>query len=797
MKKIITKEELELVNKYFNAANYLSVAQLYLLDNPLLERPLELHDIKHKLVGHWGTVPGQNFIWAHLNRMIVKYDLDMIYLSGPGHGGNSQIANTYLEGSYTEVYPNITMDKPGLKKLFKQFSFPGGVPSHDAPETPGSIHEGGELGYSLSHAFGAVLDNKDLIAACVVGDGEAETGPLATSWHLNKFLNPRKDGVVLPIFHVNGYKIANPTVYGRMSNRELVLLFKGFGWNPIIVEESSINKYHYSMAEALERALDEIDKIKSRAVKDNEGIPQWPMIILRTPKGWTGPKEVDGKPIEGTFRAHQIPMQVDKAHEENLRKLEDWLKSYHPEELFNNDGTLKEEIKKVIPTGNRRMGSNPVTNAGLVMKELRLPDFTTYKIDVPFPGSVFKEDTRELSKFIKDVVQLNPDNFRIFGPDEALSNRLSYVFDVTNRQWEDEIIDSDEFLNREGRVIDSLLSEHFDEGALEGYILTGRHGFMNSYEAFIRIVDSMVSQHAKWIKICNQLEWRKDIPSLNYLLTSHVWQQDHNGFTHQDPGFLNHLVTKKADTVRMYLPPDANCLLSCMDHCLRTKNYINVVIASKHPSRQWLNMDEAKEHCARGISVFKWASNDDKKPDIIMASCGDVPTLESIAATTILRKNFPKLKIRVVNIVDLMKLQSSTHHPHGLTDKEFDEIFTPGVPVIFTFHGYPSLIHQLVYKRKQDDDFHVHGYIEEGTITTAFDMRVQNHIDRFHIVIDALRYLNIKGKDELLNYCNMKLEEHSKYIREYGKDLPEIEEWSFENEINEINKISSKSKKEV
>ena len=785
----ISNEEIMLVNKYWNAANYLSVAQLYLLDNPLLERPLDLKDIKHKLVGHWGTVPGQNFIWAHLNRLITKYDVDMIYLSGPGHGGNSQIANTYLEGSYTEVYPNITMDKKGLKKLFKQFSFPGGVPSHDAPETPGSIHEGGELGYSLAHAFGAVLDNKDLVAACVVGDGEAETGPLATSWHLNKFLNPAKDGTVLPIFHINGYKIANPTVFGRMSDKELTMFFKGMGWYPIIVEENTIKKYHFSMANALEDALDIIDRIKSRSFKDEEGIPAWPVIILKTPKGWTGPKEVDGKKIEGTFRAHQIPMPVDEEHYDNLKKLEDWLKSYKPEEIWNNDGTLKKDLLKIIPKGNRRMGSNPVTNGGLLMKELRLPDFTTYKVDVPYPGSVFKEDTRELSKYIKDVILLNPNNFRIFGPDEALSNRLSHVFEATQRQWIDEIYDYDEYLNKSGRVIDSLLSEHFDEGALEGYILTGRHGFMNSYEAFIRIVDSMVSQHAKWLKICNQLEWRKEIPSLNYLLTSHVWQQDHNGFTHQDPGFLNHLVTKKADTVRMYLPPDTNCLLSCFDHCIRTKNYINVIIASKHPSRQWLNMAAAKEHCKKGIGVFEWASNDKGKPDLIMASCGDVPTLESIAATTILRKNFPNLKVRVVNVVDLMKLQSSKKHPHGLTDEEFTNLFPVGVPVIFAFHGYPSLIHQLIYDRPQDDDFHVHGYTEEGTITTAFDMRVQNHLDRFHLVMDALRYLkNLKGKDDVFSYCNLKLTEHDEYIREYGKDMDEIENWSFEEEMNKINR---------
>ena len=789
MKPKITKEEINLIDKYFNAANYLSVAQLYLLDNPLLERPLELKDIKSKLVGHWGTVPGQNFIWAHLNRLIVKYDLDMIYISGPGHGGNSQIANTYLEGSYTEVYPKVTMDKEGLKKLFKQFSFPGGVPSHDAPETPGSIHEGGELGYSLSHAFGAVLDNKDLIAACVVGDGEAETGPLATSWHLNKFLNPQKDGVVLPIFHVNGFKIANPTVYGRMSNKELTMFFKGFGWDPIIVEEKDIPKYHLAMAEALENALDKIDRIKSRCFQDKDTIPAWPMIVFKSPKGWTGPKVVEGKNIEGSFRAHQIPMQVDEKHLENLKALEDWLKSYHPEEIWNSDGTLKEDIKAIIPKGNRRMGSNPVTNAGLVMKELKLPDFTTYNIDVKYPGSAIAEDTRELSRYIKDVILLNPNNFRVFGPDEALSNRLSHVFEVTNRQWMDEIYEDDEFLAQSGRVIDSLLSEHFDEGALEGYILTGRHGFMNSYEAFIRIVDSMVSQHAKWIKICNELDWRKDIPSLNYLLTSHVWQQDHNGFTHQDPGFLNHLVTKKADTVRMYLPCDTNTLLSCFDHCMRTKNYINVIVASKHPSRQWLTIEEAKEHCTKGIGTFEWASNDKGTPDVVLACCGDVPTLETIAASTILRKYFPKLKVRVVNVIDLMKLQPSTKHPHGLTEKEFDKLFPKKVPVIFAFHGYPSLIHQLVYKRSQDDDFHVHGYTEEGTITTAFDMRVQNHLDRFHLVMDAIKYLpKLKNKDEVTNYCEKMLEDHDKYIREYGKDLPEVENFSFEEEMKIISK---------
>ncbi len=779
MKKIITKEELELVNKYFNAANYLSVAQLYLLDNPLLERPLELHDIKHKLVGHWGTVPGQNFIWAHLNRMIVKYDLDMIYLSGPGHGGNSQIANTYLEGSYTEVYPNITMDKPGLKKLFKQFSFPGGVPSHDAPETPGSIHEGGELGYSLSHAFGAVLDNKDLIAACVVGDGEAETGPLATSWQLNKFINPVTDGVVLPILHLNGYKISNPTVFSRITDTELNYFFYGCGYKPIIVDvnEKTMEEAHNLMASALDECVKEIKENKKSDLR-----PLWPMIILKTPKGWTCPKVVKGKQIEGSFRAHQVPITIDSY--DDIKLLEDWMKSYKPEELFDENGSLIPELKELCPKGNRRMGSNPITNGGLLLRDLRMPDFRDYALKFDRPGSIEAQDMMELGKFIRDIVDYNKEarNFRVFGPDEAMSNRLNHVFEKTNRQFMGDIKDNDEYLSEDGRVIDSFLSEHACEGMLEGYLLTGRHGFFNSYEAFIRIVDSMTSQHAKWLKVTSELPWRKEIASLNYVLTSHVWQQDHNGYTHQDPGFLNHLVTKKADTVRMYLPPDANCLLSCFDHCIRSKNYINVIVASKHPRQQYLSMDEAVKHCTKGLGRWDFASNDEgSEPDLVMASCGETPTTEALAATKILREKFPELKIRFVNVVDLFKLQSNTNHPHGLEDSEYDALFTKKKPIIFAYHGYPHLIHQLAYKRT-NKNMHVHGYIEEGTITTTFDMKVQNKLDRFHLVMDALKYLPELGekRGSVIEWCKDKLIEHSEYIRETGEDLPEIVNWTWE-----------------
>ncbi len=770
------EEEKIKLDKYLRAANYLSACQLYLLDNPLLKRELRIEDIKRNIVGHWGTVPGQNFIYVHLNRIINKYDLNMIYLSGPGHGGNAMVAESYLEGTYSEIYPNITRDEDGLKKLFKQFSFPGGISSHVAPETPGSINEGGELGYSLSHAFGAVLDNPDLIAACVVGDGEAETGPLATSWHGNKFLNPKKDGVVLPILHLNGYKIANPTIFARISNEELLSFFKGCGYNPIIVEDNG--DIHENMALALDECVSEIKKIK---LNDNDERPIYPMIILKTKKGWTGPKEVKGNVIEGTFRAHQVPISISRDNPENLRLLEDWLRSYHPEELFTSDGKLISELECMHPTGNRRMSANPVANGGLLLKELRTPDFRDYAIEVK-RGETNAQDMKELGRYVADLIKLNPDNFRVFGPDEALSNRLNYVFDVTKRQFMGKKYDYDEFLSNEGRVIDSYLSEHMCEGMLEGYLLTGRHGFFHSYEAFVRIVDSMASQHAKWLKVTSELDWRREISSLNYVLTSHIWQQDHNGYTHQDPGFLNHLVTKKSDIVRMYLPADTNMLLSCFDHCVKSKNYINVIVASKHERPQWLTMEEAVKHCTKGIGIWDWASTDNgENPDIVMACCGDTPTLETLAAVSILKENYPELKIRVINVVDLMKLESNTKHPHGLTEDEYDMLFTKDKPIIFAFHGYPSLIHQLVYRR-ENKNIHVHGYKEEGTITTPFDMRVQNELDRYHLVMDALKYLDILGdrRASLNEWCISKLLEHKAYIREYGEDMPIVKNWKWQ-----------------
>ena len=770
------EEEKIKLDKYLRAANYLSACQLYLLDNPLLKRELRIEDIKRNIVGHWGTVPGQNFIYVHLNRIINKYDLNMIYLSGPGHGGNAMVAESYLEGTYSEIYPNITRDEDGLKKLFKQFSFPGGISSHVAPETPGSINEGGELGYSLSHAFGAVLDNPDLIAACVVGDGEAETGPLATSWHGNKFLNPKKDGVVLPILHLNGYKIANPTIFARISNEELLSFFKGCGYNPIIVEDNG--DIHENMALALDECVSEIKKIKSN---DNDERPIYPMIILKTKKGWTGPKEVKGNVIEGTFRAHQVPISISRDNPENLRLLEDWLRSYHPEELFTSDGKLISELECMHPTGNRRMSANPVANGGLLLKELRTPDFRDYAIEVK-RGETNAQDMKELGRYVADLIKLNPDNFRVFGPDEALSNRLNYVFDVTKRQFMGKKYDYDEFLSNEGRVIDSYLSEHMCEGMLEGYLLTGRHGFFHSYEAFVRIVDSMASQHAKWLKVTSELDWRREISSLNYVLTSHIWQQDHNGYTHQDPGFLNHLVTKKSDIVRMYLPADTNMLLSCFDHCVKSKNYINVIVASKHERPQWLTMEEAVKHCTKGIGIWDWASTDNgENPDIVMACCGDTPTLETLAAVSILKENYPELKIRVINVVDLMKLESNTKHPHGLTEDEYDMLFTKDKPIIFAFHGYPSLIHQLVYRR-ENKNIHVHGYKEEGTITTPFDMRVQNELDRYHLVMDALKYLDILGdrRASLNEWCISKLLEHKAYIRDYGEDMPIVKNWKWQ-----------------
>ena len=792
MNRVLNDEMLHKMDEYFRAANYLSAGQLYLLDNPLLKRKLTFDDIKHTIVGHWGTVPGQNFIYLHLNRIIKEYDLNMIYISGPGHGGNAMISNNYLDGTYSEVYPNITEDEEGIKKLFKQFSFPGGVSSHVAPEVPGSINEGGELGYSLSHAFGAVLDNPSLIAACVVGDGEAETGPLATSWRVNKFLNPATDGVVLPILHLNGYKIANPTVLARVDKKELNDYFKGLGWHPYYVEGDDPIQMHEIMAEVLELVIKEIKDIKSSYKDMNYENIKWPMIVFRSPKGWTGPREFDRKKIEGTFRAHQVPIPIDRDNIETLNLLEAWLKSYHPEELFDESGKLRSDLKSLAPVGNRRMGANPNANGGLLLKDLRLPDFRNYAVTVNAPGTVIKQDMMELGKYVRDVFKLNKEskNFRVFGPDEALSNRLNFMFDEEKRSWDAITYVDDEYLSHEGRIMDSYLSEHFCEGALEGYLLTGRHGFMHCYEAFIRIVDSMTSQHAKWLKVTKDLDWRSDISSLNYILTSHVWQQDHNGFTHQDPGFLNHLVTKKADIVRMYLPPDANCLLSCFDHCIKTKNYINVIVASKHPRPQWLTMEEAIKHCEKGVGIWNFASNDQNgEPDIVLACCGDTPTLEVLAATSILRNAFKDLKIRVVNVVDLMRLQPDFQHPHGLSNQDYNAIFTKDKPIIFAFHGYPSLIHQLIYKR-ENKDIHVHGYKEEGTITTPFDMRVQNEIDRYHIVIDALKYLPQLGNSSsrLIEWCKDKLIEHSEYIREYGQDLEEVRNWTWEDSMKEIDK---------
>ena len=773
-------KELEKIDAYWRAANYLSACQLYLLDNPLLKRSLSLKDIKHKIVGHWGTTPGQNFIYVHLNRVIKKYDLNMIYISGPGHGGQAAVSNAYLEGTYSEIYPNITQDEIGLKKLFKQFSFPGGISSHVAPETPGSINEGGELGYSMAHAYGAVLDNPSLIAACVIGDGELETGPLQASLQINKIINPKTDGVVLPILHLNGYKIANPTIFSRITDMELDDYFRGCGYLPFYVEGSDPEYMHKKMSEVLDEVIEKIQDIKYK--KSNKR-PRWPMIILRSPKGWTGPKELDGKQIEGTFRSHQVPIDNINSREK-LELLENWLKSYHPEELFDKNGKLIDELQELAPIGNKRMSANPNTNGGKLLKELNLPDFRNYKI-VANHGETTAQDMMELGSYIRDIIKLNKDkhNFRIFAPDETLSNRLNYVFEATNRKWNAKKIENDEYLSADGVVIDSILSEHVCQGLLEGYLLTGRHGFFTSYEAFIRIVDSMASQHAKWLKVSKQLPWRRPISSLNYILTSHVWQQDHNGYTHQDPGFLNHLVTKKADIVRIYLPPDTNCLLSCFNHCIKSKDYINVIIASKHPRPQWLNMEEAVIHCTQGIGIWNWASNDQmSEPDIVMACCGDTPTLEILAATSILRKYFKEIKIRVVNVVDLMRLQSEYEHPHGLSDEDYDSIFTKNKPIIFAFHGYPNLIHQLTYKR-HNQDLHVHGYKEEGTITTPFDMRVQNGIDRYHLVLSALKRLpNLGNKSAVLSQmCHDKLVEHRQYIDEYGKDLPEVAEWKWED----------------
>lgn len=780
-KRPLTPDDLKKMDAYWRAANYLAAAQLYLLKNPLLREPLTMDDIKKKIVGHWGTVPGQNFVYVHLNRIIKQYDQDMILLSGPGHGGNFFVANTYLEGTYSEVYPNISRDMEGLQKLCKQFSFPGGIASHVAPETPGSINEGGELGYSLAHAYGAVFDNPGLIAAVTVGDGEAETGPLATSWQGNKFLNPAADGAVLPILHLNGYKISNPTIFARMTHEQLECYFKGCGWKAHFVEGDDPMTMHRLMADTLDEVMAEIKAIQAAARAGDRTWRDWPMIILRTPKGWTGPKVVDGKPIEGTFRAHQVPISMERP--EHLEQLREWLESYHPEELFDENGRLVPQLQELAPTGERRMGANPHANGGKLRRDLRLPDFRDYAVDVPAPGAVEAQDMIELGGYVRDVFKLNADakNFRIFGPDETMSNRLGKVFEVTGRDWNSQTVEGDEFLSADGRVMDSMLSEHMCEGMLEGYLLTGRHGFFASYEAFIRIVDSMAAQHAKWLKTCNELPWRESISSLNLILSSNVWQQDHNGFTHQDPGFLDHIANKKADVVRLYLPPDANCLLSCFDHCIKSRDYVNVLVTSKHPRPQWLTMEQAVKHCTQGVGIWDWASSDQGcEPDVVMACCGDTPTMETLAAVTILREKMPEIKIRVVNVVDLMKLQPNTEHPHGLSDAEYDALFTTHKPIVFAFHGYHTLIHELTYRR-HNRNIHVYGYKEEGTITTPFDMRVQNEVDRFHLVKNVLRYLpELGGRSaHLVQEMNDKLVEHTQYVHEYGVDLPEIRDWKW------------------
>jgi xylulose-5-phosphate/fructose-6-phosphate phosphoketolase len=780
----LSPELLQKMNAYWRAANYLSVGQIYLYDNPLLKEPLKMEHVKPLVVGHWGTTPGQNFIYVHLNRVIKKYDLDMFYIAGPGHGGPALVGNVYLEGTWSEVYPNVTQDEAGLKKLFKQFSFPGGISSHVAPTTPGSIHEGGELGYSLSHAFGAAFDNPGLIVACIVGDGEAETGPLATAWHSNKFLNPISDGAVLPILHLNGYKISNPTILARIEHEELEQFYRGCGWTPYFVEGDDPATMHQLMATVMEKAIEEIHRIQGTARDANDNTrPRWPMIILKSPKGWTGPKEVDGVPNEGTFHSHQVPILVDADHPNHVEQLERWMKSYKAEELFDENGKLIAELAELAPTGNRRMGANLHTNGGILLRDLVMPDFRNHAVKVTSPGAVMGQDTMVLGNFLRDVAKLNHDhhNFRVFGPDETISNLLGAVFEVTNRQFEAREEKNDEFLAPTGQVLDSMLSEHQCEGWLEGYLLTGRHGMFNSYEAFIRIVDSMFSQHAKWLKVTSELPWRRKIASLNYLLASHVWQQDHNGFTHQDPGFLDHVINKKADVVRVYLPPDANCLLSVFDHCLRSRHYVNVVVAGKHPLPQWLSMDAAVVHCTEGIGIWQWASNDQgTEPDIVMACCGDTPTLELLAAVSIIREHLPELKIRVVNVVDLMKLQPHTEHPHGLNENDYDSIFTKDRHIIFNFHGYPWLVHRLTYRRT-NRNLHVRGYKEEGTITTPFDLRVQNDIDRFHLVIDVIdRLPGLGSKGAFLKQqLQDKLIEHKHYVSEYGKDMPEILDWKW------------------
>ncbi len=780
--KPLSQDLLRKMNAYWRAANYLSVGQIYLYDNPLLKKQLKLEHIKPRLLGHFGTTPGLNFIYVHLNRIIKKYDLNMMYVIGPGHGAPGIVANTYLEGTYSEVYPNITRDEEGMKKLFTQFSFPGGIPSHVAPETPGSIHEGGELGYSLSHAYGAAFDNPDLIVTCIVGDGESETGPLATSWHSNKFLNPVLDGAVLPILHLNGYKIAGPTVLGRISHEELDQLFRGYGYNPYFVEGDDPDKLHQIMAATLDTVIAGIKEIQTKArSKGFKERPKWPMIIFRTLKGWTCPKVVDGLPVEGTFRAHQVPVTDFVKQPEHLKILEQWMKSYNAKELFDKSGRLNPELAELAPKGERRMGANPHANGGLLLKELKMPDFRNYALNVINPGIIEGEATRVQGQFIRDVLKQNTNNFRVFSPDETSSNRWGDVFEVTDRCSTAEIISIDDHVAYDGRVME-MLSEHQCEGWLEGYLLTGRHGFFSCYEAFIHIVDSMFNQHAKWLKVAQQIPWRQQIASLNYLLSSHVWRQDHNGFSHQDPGFIDHVVNKKADIIRVYLPPDANTLLSVTDHCLRSRDYVNVIVAGKQPALQWMDIDSAIKHCTAGLGIWEWASNDKgEEPDVVMACCGDVPTLETLAAVEILRHNFPDLKVRVINVVDLMTLQPKSEHPHGLSDKDFDTLFTKDKHVIFAFHGYPLLIHRLTYRRSNQERFHVRGYKEEGTTTTPFDMVVLNELDRFHLVADVIDRVSGLGSRAayVKQFLRNKLLDHKRYIDKYGEDMPEIRNWKW------------------